>query len=257
MKSKYPFNEDERPLKSRTKEELGSSYGSGFSRSPRGSLENNKNINIVHSTRMIDLSKVHFPMKELIKKNIMRDYEHSPKDSPRMKEMYKRLVVHARLYGEMLDGQDGLNCLGFPNVKLGEVDERVSDSCENDTPPYMSFDQMVEMNSPRMITPNGQEFPYGAGLTNEFIEKMNKKPSVVEKPIQIEMRSITNSHVIPLTEKLGFTDEIWNEPELMEEFMTWCVRIFFDLDGNKHLSMDCPVETYANVLLEPETIVLN
>jgi len=44
MKSKYPFNEDERPLKSRTKEELGSSYGSGSSRSPRGSLENNKNI---------------------------------------------------------------------------------------------------------------------------------------------------------------------------------------------------------------------
>ena len=257
MKSKYPFNEDERPLKSRTKEELGSSYGSDSSRSPRGSLENNKNINIVHSTRMIDLSKVHFPMKELIKKNIMRDYEHSPKDSPRMKEMYKRLVVHARLYGEMLDGQDGLNCLGFPNVKLGEVDERVSDSCENDTPPYMSFDQMVEMNSPRMITPNGQEFPYGAGLTNEFIEKMKKKPSVVEKPIQIEMRSITNSHVIPLTEKLGFTDEIWNEPELMEEFMTWCVRIFFDLDGNEHLSIDCPVETYANVLLEPETIIVN
>ena len=64
---------------------------------------------------------------------------------------------------------------------------------------------------------------------------MKKKPSVVEKPIQIEMRSITNSHVIPLTEKLGFTDEIWNEPELMEEFMTWCVRIFFDLDGNSRL----------------------
>ena len=70
MKSKYPFNEDERPLKSRTKNEMGHEYGSGSSRSPRGSVDNNKNINIVHSTRMIDLSKVHFPMKELIKKNI-------------------------------------------------------------------------------------------------------------------------------------------------------------------------------------------
>ena len=38
------FKEDERPLKSRTKNEMGSSYGSGSSRSPRGSLENNKNI---------------------------------------------------------------------------------------------------------------------------------------------------------------------------------------------------------------------
>ena len=38
------FKEDERPLKSRTKEELGSSYGSGSSRSPRGSIDNNNKI---------------------------------------------------------------------------------------------------------------------------------------------------------------------------------------------------------------------
>ena len=38
------FKEDERPLKSRTKNEMGSSYASGSSRSPRGSIDNNKNI---------------------------------------------------------------------------------------------------------------------------------------------------------------------------------------------------------------------
>jgi len=208
-------------------------------------------------TKFIDASKIHHPIPELVEKNIMRGYKLPHRDTPRMKQFYKRMCVHAKLYAEPLDGQDGLNLFGFPMVELGEVDERVSDSCENGTPSYMSFDQMVEMNSPRMITPNGQEFPYGQGLTDEFIEKMKKKPSVVNKPISIRMRDITNSHVMTLTEELGFTDGIWNEPELMEEFMTWCVRLFFELDGNEHLSMDCPVETYKNVLLEPETIVVN
>jgi hypothetical protein len=208
-------------------------------------------------TRMISRDDIHFPQQELVKKNIMRGYKLPPQDSPRMIQFYKRICVHAELYAEPLDGQDGLNCFGFPHVELGEVDERVSDSCENHTPSHMSFDQMVEMNSPRMITPNGQEFPYGCGLTDEFIEKMRKKPSVINKPIKIDMRDITNSHVMTLTEELGFTDEIWNEPELMEEFMTWCVRLFFELDGIEDLSMDCPVETYANVLLEPDTIIVN
>jgi hypothetical protein len=208
-------------------------------------------------TRMISRDDIHFPQQELVKKNIMRGYKLPPQDSPRMIQFYKRICVHAELYAEPLDGQDGLNCFGFPHVELGEVDERVSDSCENHTPSHMSFDQMVEMNSPRMITPNGQEFPYGCGLTDEFIEKMRKKPSVINKPIKIDMTDITNSHVMTLTEELGFTDEIWNEPELMEEFMTWCVRLFFELDGIEDLSMDCPVETYANVLLEPDTIIVN
>jgi len=230
---------------------MGHSYDS-----PRGSIMNRVDTEYVE-TRMISRDDIHFPQQELVKKNIMRGYKLPPQDSPRMIQFYKRICVHAELYAEPLDGQDGLNCFGFPHVELGEVDERVSDSCENHTPSHMSFDQMVEMNSPRMITPNGQEFPYGCGLTDEFIEKMRKKPSVINKPIKIDMTDITNSHVMTLTEELGFTDEIWNEPELMEEFMTWCVRLFFELDGIEDLSMDCPVETYANVLLEPDTIIVN
>ena len=237
--------------RSRTQRTMGHRY-----HSPRGSIMNRVDTEYVE-TRMISRDDIHFPQQELVKKNIMRGYKLPPQDSPRMIQFYKRICVHAELYAEPLDGQDGLNCFGFPHVELGEVDERVSDSCENHTPSHMSFDQMVEMNSPRMITPNGQEFPYGCGLTDEFIEKMRKKPSVINKPIKIDMRDITNSHVMTLTEELGFTDEIWNEPELMEEFMTWCVRLFFELDGIEDLSMDCPVETYANVLLEPDTIIVN
>jgi len=238
-------------FENRTQKEMGHSK-----RGVRGGVSNNENIKVVER-KFIKISDVHFPIKEHIKNNIMRDYEHSPKDSPRQMEMFKRLCVHSKLYGEPLDGQDGLNCFGFPIVNLGEVEDKVSDSVEKQSPPYISFDQMVEMNSPRMITPNEQEFPYGQSLTDEFIEKMKKKPSVIDKHIRINRRFVTNSHVIPLTEKLGFTDDIWNEPELMEEYMTWCVRIFFELDGNEDLSIDCPVETYANVLLEPETIVVN
>ena len=237
--------------RSRTQRTMGHRY-----HSPRGSIMNRVDTEYVE-TRMISRDDIHFPQQELVKKNIMRGYKLPPQDSPRMIQFYKRICVHAELYAEPLDGQDGLNCFGFPHVELGEVDERVSDSCENHTPSHMSFDQMVEMNSPRMITPNGQEFPYGCGLTDEFIEKMRKKPSVINKPIKIDMTDITNSHVMTLTEELGFTDEIWNEPELMEEFMTWCVRLFFELDGIEDLSMDCPVETYANVLLEPDTIIVN
>ena len=137
------------------------------------------------------------------------------------------------------------------------MEERVSDSVENGSPSTMSFDQMVEMNSARMITPNGQEFHYGHGLTDDFIEKKSKKPSVENNPIPIYFRGITNSHVFPLTEKLGFTDDIWNEPELMEEFMTWCVRLHFNLDENFSLSIDCPVDTYTKVLLEPDSSVVN
>ena len=237
--------------RNRTQRTMGHRY-----HSPRGSIMNRVDTEYVE-TRMISRDDIHFPQQELVKKNIMRGYKLPPQDSPRMIQFYKRICVHAELYAEPLDGQDGLNCFGFPHVELGEVDERVSDSCENHTPSHMSFDQMVEMNSPRMITPNGQEFPYGCGLTDEFIEKMRKKPSVINKPIKIDMTDITNSHVMTLTEELGFTDEIWNEPELMEEFMTWCVRLFFELDGIEDLSMDCPVETYANVLLEPDTIIVN
>ena len=237
--------------RNRTQRTMGHSYDS-----PRGSIMNRVDTEYVE-TRMISRDDIHFPQQELVKKNIMRGYKLPPQDSPRMIQFYKSICVHAELYAEPLDGQDGLNCFGFPHVELGEVDERVSDSCENHTPSHMSFDQMVEMNSPRMITPNGQEFPYGCGLTDEFIEKMRKKPSVINKPIKIDMTDITNSHVMTLTEELGFTDEIWNEPELMEEFMTWCVRLFFELDGIEDLSMDCPVETYANVLLEPDTIIVN
>jgi len=236
----------------RTQKKLGKLYDV-----PRGSMSNSKNVRYIE-TKMIDSSKIVNPQKEHIKKNIMRRFELPPKDSPRMKEFGKRYGVYVKLFGETLDGQDGLNCFGFPNVNLGEVEEIVSDSCENSTPPTMSFEQMVEMNSPTMITPNGQELHWGCGLTNEFIEKVQKESSsIIDKPIKIEMRSIMNSIVMGLNEKLGFTDELWNEPELMEEYMCWVVRMFFDLNGESHLSIDCPVETYKNVLLEPDTIILN
>ena len=228
----------------------------GISDSPRGCMTNHKNVEFLE-TKMISRDQIHSPIKEHRKNNIMRDAKIPNEKSPRMIEFMKRMGVHFKLYGEPLDGQDGRNCFGFPYVNLGEVEERVSDSVENGSPSTMSFDQMVEMNSARMITPNGQEFPYGVGLTDDFIEKMSKKPSVVNNPILIYFRGITNSQVIPLTEELGFTDDIWNEPELMEEFITWCVRLQFNLDENFFLYIDCPVDTYTKVLLEPDSLVVN
>ena len=241
-------------FKNRTQKKLGHSYGGN---SPRGSISNTKKVTYVE-TKMIDVSKVHFPEDEHLKKNIMRKYENPTDDSPRWKEYKKRYGIYVKLYGETLDGQDGLNCFGFPHINLGEVDKKISDSVENETPPTMSFEQMVEINSPTMITPSGQELHWGHGLTNDFIEKVQKESSsIIDKPIPIDMRWIENSHVFPLTDKLGFTDELWNEPELMEEYMCWCVRIRFDLNGVSSLTIDCPVDTYTNVLLEPETIILN
>ena len=43
----------------------------------------------------------------------------------------------------------------------------------------------------------------------------------------------------------------------LEEFMTWCVRLVFNLDENFALSIDCPVDTYTKVLLEPDLSVVN
>jgi len=239
-------------LRNRTQKKLGKLYDV-----PRGSMSNSKNTRYIE-TKMIDTSKLVCPQTEHIKNNIMRKVEFDTDDSPRMKEYSKRYGVYVKLFGETLDGQDGKNLFGFPNVNLGEVEEIVSDSCENSTPRTMTFEQMVEMNSPTMITPSGQDLHWGCGLTNEFIEKVQKEsPSIIDKPIKINMRSIMNSTVMGLTEQLGFTDELWNEPELMEEYMCWVVRIFFDFNGVSSLSMDCPVETYKNVLLEPDTIILN
>ena len=239
-------------LRNRTQKKLGHVYNE-----PRGSISNSKNVRFIE-IKMVDTSKIINPQTEHIKKNIMRGEDNTPRDSPRWDEYKKRYGVYVKLFGETLDGQDGLNCFGFPIVNLGEVDETVSDSCENNTPQYMTFEQMVEINSPTRITPSGQDLHWGCGLTNEFIEKVQKEsPSIIDKPIKINMRSIVNSNVMGLTERLGFTDELWNEPEMMEEYICWVVRIFFDFNGVSELSIDCPVETYKNVLLEPDTIILN
>jgi len=212
-------------------------------RFPRGSIMNHKITPKceMRLTSVEDLNKMSSPLDERMKG--IQVQEPTRIDNPSVLKMWEKRV----------DSSDGLNCFGNPFVDLGHVDYRVSDSVENHTPRFMSFEQMVEMNSSRMVTPNGSLFTWGQGITDEYIQKVLKEdPSVIEEKIEIGYRLIMNSTVFKLTEELGFTDEVLNDSELMKEYMCWCVRLIFPLKEYS-LHMDTPVETYKNVLLTKGT----
>tara|TARA_B110000881_G_C18505213_1_gene479153 strand:+ start:287 stop:1018 length:732 start_codon:yes stop_codon:yes gene_type:complete len=218
-------------------------------RYPRGSIMNH-NITPkceMRLTSVEDLNKMSSPLDDLMKKGIQTK-DTSRMDTPSVRKFWEeRNIDKNGVFGE--NNSDGLNCFGNPRVDLGDVDYRVSDSVENNNPRFMSFDQMVEMNSSKMLTPNGSLKSWGQGLTDEYIQKvMKEEPSLIKEKIKIDFRLITNSTVFTLTEELGFTDDVLNNTELMKKYMCWCVRLIFSFNGHSFL-MDTSVETYKNVLL--------
>jgi len=213
------------------------------SRYPRGSIMNHR-ITPKCKTSFVSkerLEKLCSPLDDLMKKGIQTNHP-TRIDNPSV----------LKIWDERFHSSDGLNCFGNPFVDLGDVDYRVSDSVENYTPRFISFDQMVEMNSSKMLTPNGSLKSWGQGLTDEYIQKVRKEePSLIKEKIKIDIRLITNSTVFTLTEELGFTDDVLNDSELMKKYMCWCVRQMFSFNGHRIL-MDTSVETYKNVLLGKE-----
>ena len=223
-------------------------------RYPRGSIMNHRitpncKTGFVSKER---LEQICSPLDDLMKKGIQTNHP-TRIDNPSVLKMWgKRVGGKNGVLDENIP--DGLNCFGNPFVDLGDVDYRVSDSVENYTPRFISFDQMVEMNSSKMLTPNGSLKSWGQGLTDEYIQKVRKEePSLIKEKIEIDIRLITNSTVFTLTEELGFTDDVLNDSELMKKYMCWCVRQMFSFNGHRIL-MDTSVETYKNVLLMDGTI---
>ena len=221
-------------------------------RYPRGSIQNSRITPMCTEgyTSVEDLKKMSSPLDERMKG--IQVQEPTRIDNPSVFKIWEKRVSGKN---GVLDENipDGLNCFGNPFVDLGDVDYRVSDSVENHTPRFMSFDQMVEMNSSKMVTPNGSLSTWGQGITDEYIQKVLKEdPSVIEEKIKIGYRLIMNSTVFKLTEELGFTDDILNDSELMKRYMCWCVRLIFSFKEYS-LQMDTPVETYKNVLITKGT----
>jgi hypothetical protein len=221
-------------------------------RFPRGSIQNSRITPLCTEgyTSVEDLQKMSSPLDEQMKG--IQVQESIRLDNPSVRKFWEeRHIGKDGVFDE--NNSDGLNCFGNPFVDLGDVDYRVSDSVENHTPRFMSFDQMVEMNSSKMVTPNGSLLTWGQGITDEYIQKVLKEdPSVREEKIKIEYRLITNSTVFKLTEELGFTDDVLNDSELMKRYMCWCVRLIFHFKEHSFL-MDTPVETYKNILLTKGT----
>ena len=218
-------------------------------RYPRGSIMNHRitpkcEMSLVSKER---LEKICSPLDDLMDKGIQTK-DTSRMDTPSVRKFWEERNIDEN--GVCGDNHfDGLNCFGNPHIDLGDVDYRVSDSVENNNPRFMSFDQMVEMNSSKMLTPNGSLKSWGQGLTDEYIQKvMKEEPSLIKEKIKIDFRLITNSTVFTLTEELGFTDDVLNNTELMKKYMCWCVRLIFSFNGHSFL-MDTSVETYKNVLL--------
>ena len=212
-------------------------------RFPRGSIMNHRITPKCKMgfTSVEDLKKMSSPLDERMKG--IQVQEPTRIDNPSVLKMWEK----------RFHSSDGLNCFGNPHVDLGDVDYRVSDSVENNNPRFMSFDQMVEMNSSKMVTPNGSLLSWGQGITDEYIQKVLKEdPSVIEEKIKIDFRLLMNSTVFKLTEELGFTDDVLNDSELMKNYMCWCVRLIFPFKEYS-LQMDTPVETYKNVLITKGT----
>lgn len=160
-------------------------------KSQRGTLRNH-----IHFKK-IPLSEIYNPMIDLREKGIQRKYELPNPGSLRMNNYIKRSNQYPPL-----DGQDGFNCFGFPNVDLGNVDEDIVDSVENSCSDPITFHQLEHLNSPRMVSPNGTLFPWGRGIQEDHLEKLViKDPEIFNRPVHVHMRTITNSHVFPLTEK--------------------------------------------------------
>tara|TARA_B100001179_G_scaffold131494_1_gene94336 strand:+ start:1268 stop:2032 length:765 start_codon:yes stop_codon:yes gene_type:complete len=221
-------------------------------KSQRGSLYNHKNFKRTGGPQYIKFSEIYNPLLDLQNKGIQMKYEIPNVNSLRMKNFKKRLTQYPPL-----DGQDGLNCFGFPMVDLGNVDKDIVDSVENSSDP-ITFDQLEKLISPRMETPNGTLFPWGQCIREDYLEKLvHEDPEIVNRPVNVRHRFLTNSHVITLTEELGFTDEVWSDPVCMENYMTWCVRMGLSIGGEEFLMVDTPVDTYREVLMIPENITLN
>ena len=222
-------------------------------KSQRGTFGNHKKFKRTGRRKYIKFSEIYNPLPDLQKKGIQMKYEYPNPNSLRMKNFKKRLTQYPPL-----DGQDGLNCFGFPMVNLGNVDEDIVDSVENSSSDPITFHQLEKLISPRMETPNGTLFPWGQCIREDYLEKLvHEDPEIVNRPVNVRHRFLTNSHVITLTEELGFTDEVWSDPVCMENYMTWCVRMGLSIGDEEWINVDTPVDTYREVIMIPENVTVN
>jgi len=165
--------------------------------------------------------------------------------NPNIEEGYrKNYIEKIKSSSNPLDVEieEGMNAEGYPFVKMSTPPSNLIADLEI-APPKMTYGVIKLMNEQRLITPNGNQIPYGRSLEDAFFNDKD-----LNNPIPIRGRMLTNSTYWGLVEEDGFTEELLRNPKEMQKYMFLCVRILFE---EEHF-IDCPIDFYSELFLSPE-----